>query len=346
MRPGWISAWLEAFGTGQPQVFTVRRDGELVALLPMERRRGRLRSPSNWHSPVFGPLATDAEARDQLLAAVFSGSRPSVELSFLDGDDASPLQIDRAARASGRLVLGRPIAWCPVVDISGSFEDYLGGLSRNRRKSLKRGRRLLEAAGSVTFDVHRGVHGLDRALRELFAVECSGWKGSRGTAISSCAHTERFYTEVARWAAERGWLQLSFLRFDGHAIACDYSIEFQGVQYSLKSGYDEEYRAFGPGALLLRDQLEECFARALSRMELLGTEDPFKLSWTNRSSDRTRLHAFSRSSAGLAHWSRVAGRESLRPAVHWVRQRMRTGLARGTHAVGGGLGLEPLLSAL
>jgi len=344
LRPGWILPWLQAFGTGTPEAITVRRDGELAAVLPMQRKRGHLRSVANWHSPLFGPLVADDDARAVLLEGLFGERRPSVDLSLLNGDAELLGRIDQSARGAGRRVLRCPIALCPVVDTAGSFEEYERRLSRNRRKSLRRGRRALEAEGSVTFDVHEAPDGLERALEEVFAVEASGWKGRRGTAIASRAKTTRFYSDVASWAAQHGWLRLSFLRLDGRAIACDYAIAFDGAWYSLKSGYDEEYRRFGPGALLLHEQLRNCFESGASWLELLGTEDSFKLSWTDRSCERTRVQAFDRSPAGLLHWSLAAGRESVRPAV----QRVRDEVARGRHMIASamttwdGVGLEAL----
>jgi CelD/BcsL family acetyltransferase involved in cellulose biosynthesis len=348
LRPGWILPWLRAFGTGTPEAITIRREGELVGVLPMQRRRGRLYSVANWHSPIFGPLLQDDQARDLLLEHLFDGGRTSVELSLLEGDSDLLAPMAQAARDAGRLVLEGPIAACPIVDLEGTFEDYEHSLSRNRRKSLRRGLRQLEAEGRVEFDVHEGLEGLEHVLEETFRVEASGWKGRRGTAIESRAETKRFYTEIAHWAAERGWLRISFLRLDGDAIACDYSIEFDGVAYSLKSGYDEARRACGPGALLLREQLRDCFERRLSAFDLLGVADAFKMSWTDRTCDRARVDAFDVSPVGLAHWSRVAGRDALRPAVRWIRARIHDQATRGHHIVASALaaldrwGLEPM----
>src|SRR5437899_1249723 len=56
LRPGWIRAWWRAFGSGDPGVLTVRRSGRLAAALPLEIRRGVVRSPTNWHTPFFGVL--------------------------------------------------------------------------------------------------------------------------------------------------------------------------------------------------------------------------------------------------------------------------------------------------
>jgi CelD/BcsL family acetyltransferase involved in cellulose biosynthesis len=333
LRPGWILPWLRAFGTGSPEAIVVRRDDELAAVLPMQRRRGRLRSPANWHSPFFGPLVVDEEARELLLDGLFGGAAASVELGLLQTDR----DLIACARGSGRRVVGRPLAACPVVDIAGCFDDYERGLSRNRRRSLRRCLRALETCGSVTFDVHAGLDGLDEALEDMLRIEASGWKGRRGSAIASCSKTTGFYTDVARWAASRGWLRLSTLRLDGRPIACDYSIEHQGAWYSLNTGYDEDYRTFGPGALLLREQLRHCFENGTSCLELLGIEDSFKLSWTDRSCARTRVEAFDRSPAGLIRWSVATSRERVRPAVRWLRHAFVSALTTWD-----GLGLEAL----
>jgi CelD/BcsL family acetyltransferase involved in cellulose biosynthesis len=343
LRPGWIMPWLRAFGCGTPEAILVRREEELAGLLPMQRRRGRLYSAANWHSPVFGPVSADEQVRALLLDHLFDSGPAGVELSLLDGNGQ---HIAQAARRSGRMVLDRTIASSPIVGLDGCFETYQRGLSRNRRRSLRRGRRALEAQGHVSFDMHEGVDGLPQALHEVFEIEGSGWKGRAGTAMASRPETARFYSEVAHWAAERGWLRLSFLRLDGRAIACDFSFEFEGTLHSLKSGYDEEYRAVGPGALLLHEQLRHAFDRGLDALDLLGHTDSFKRSWADCADERIRVHAFQRSPLGLLHWSRTAAREGARPAVSWMRARVRGASARVHHALGSlaaqweGLGLE------
>jgi CelD/BcsL family acetyltransferase involved in cellulose biosynthesis len=331
LRPGWFTPWLAAFGCGTPQAILVRRDGELAGVLPMQRLRGRLHSAANWHSPVFGPVAADEQARALLLDHVFDSGPAGIELSLLNGDG---LHITQAARRAGRLVLHRTIASSPVVGLDGCFDSYERTLTRNRRRSLRRGRRTLESHGDVSFDVHEGLAGLPHALNEIFELEGSGWKGREGTAMASRPETARFYSEIAHWAAEQGWLRLSFLRLDGRAIACDFSFEFGGTLHSLKSGYDETYRAAGPGALLLHEQLRDAFDRGLDALDLLGHTDSFKRSWAHDADDRIRVHAFQRNPVGLMHWSRVAAREGARPAMSWMRARVRSAKARTHHAIG------------
>ena len=320
MRPGWISAWLEAFGAGAPRLVTVRRSGGLAGVLPMHLKRGRLCSTANWHSPGFHLVAADDSAREALLAGLFCQPHATIELQQLDSGTGKLGPIAEAARESGRLVVIGPAVRAPFIDVADGFDDYERRLSRNLRANLRRRRRKLEAVGNVSFDVNDAREALDERLAEAFAVEASGWKARSGTAMASRPDTQRFYTDVARWAAARGWLRLSFLRVDGRPIACDYAIVHRGVWHSLKAGYDEVFSSFGPGALLLRELLVHCFDQDLSRVELMAPNAAFKQSWTFRFGQRTWLQAFRRgSSAGLADWARVAGRERVRSLAHRVR---------------------------
>jgi CelD/BcsL family acetyltransferase involved in cellulose biosynthesis len=336
LRPGWIAAWLGAFGGdgGALETIEVRRGEQLAAVLPMVRRGGRLRSPTNWHTPMFAPLGVDREARREAVGLAFERSSAVVDLNLLDGGEEELESIASVARSAGRPTVARSVAHSPYIRLDAGAEEYERGLSRNRRKALRRHRRRLEERGEVRFEVHDGSTGLDELLAEVFAVEAAGWKGRRGTAMRSQSATASFYTEVAHWAAERGWLRLALLRLDGRPIACDFAIEHGGAWYTLKAGYDEEFRSFGPGAQLLFDEVVHCCeSPGVSRIELLGQEDPFKASWTSRSTPRTRIRAFERSPAGLCHWAAAASVERARPLLRRVRgRRGRRGLVLGPSA--------------
>lgn len=324
LRPGWFEAWIGAFGGGaELESVEVRRGAELAATVPLLQRRGTLAAPTNWHTPMFGPLAVDAGARGELLAGLFAESRGVVDLNHFGGAGTDLEALAGAAGESGRRLLTRTLGRSPFIPLEGDFEAYENTLSRNRRKALRRHRRKLEEEkGALEFEVHDGRTELERLLADLFAVEASGWKGERGTAISSRPETERFYTEVARWAAERGWLRLAFHRLDGRPIACDFALEQGGVWYTLKAGYEDELRAFGPGALLLRDEIAHCCENGVTRIELLGEEDSFKASWTDSFTERTRVRAFRRHPAGAARWAAAAGWERLRPSLRQLKRRL------------------------
>ncbi len=169
-------------------------------------------------------------------------------------------------------MLVRTLARAPYLELEGTWQAYERGLSRNVRSDVQRCWRRLAEAGRVSFEVADGRDRLEALVDEGFGLEAAGWKTARGTAIVSRPETERFYREVARWAAGRGWLRLAFLRVDGQPVAFQYAIEDGGAYYPLKGGYDPRYREFSPGKLIIHATLSRAFSSGLARYEFLGDQ--------------------------------------------------------------------------
>jgi CelD/BcsL family acetyltransferase involved in cellulose biosynthesis len=324
LHPGWILAWHRAFSARRLTVLCARRQGELVGALPCVERWGVLRSPTNWHTPEFGFLARDSEVRTALAAALIEEPQSGIDISFLNSDDAALRACIQAASERGRRTIVRTMVRSPYVDLSGGdWDSFCATLDAKVRKELRRLRRRLDEEGTVTVDFVDGSSDIDRLLREGFSIEGSGWKQRRGTAITSEPRTERFYTDIARWAASRGELLMAFLRLDGRPIAFDLCLEAGGRAYALKGGFDSEFRRYGPGILLTYESLRRAFARGLVTYELLGAADRYKLVWTATVRERVRLQVFKAASpGGFFSWVAWAyGRPLVRSARAVVRRR-------------------------
>ncbi len=319
-RPGWFRLWSAAFGSGTPWVVVNRSNGETVAVLPLVRSRNGLRSATNEHTPRFGLLAKDESAARELAAWVFERRPRSVTLEYVDPGHFGSRELEAAAASRGYRVLTTTYERSPFLVIDGTWEDYERGLSGRVRRDLDRRLRRLEEMGPVRLDVSDGTSGRAELLAEGFRLEPSGWKAARGTAVTSRENTRRFYEELAVWAAENGWLRLSFLRVGEQAVAFQYGFEAGGTYYFLKGGYDPEYRRFAPGKLLLRALLERAFATGLRSFDFLGADDPFKLEWSATAYDLKLVQAFSRSPLGAAEWVAFAYG---RPLARRLRSRIR-----------------------
>lgn len=301
MHSGWIRAWWSAFGRGALHIFVVRRGSRVVALLPMGRRHGALRSPTNAHTPAFDLLAVDEEAGRVLADELFANGAREIAISPLDGDGLAVLSA--AARAARYRTIAQPVLRAPYISGGTSLAAYQRSLSHNLRHDVERRLRRLLEAGVVSVQVCDGHEGLDELLREGFAVEASSWKGVGGTAITSQESTRSFYRDVAHWAAPAGWLRLAFLRLDGRAIAFQFDLEVDGTYYSLKIGFDPAYERFSPGKLLAYTMISRAVSSGLARYELLGTDESWKFRWTNTLHERVALRSFAPSVAGRLAWS-------------------------------------------
>jgi CelD/BcsL family acetyltransferase involved in cellulose biosynthesis len=301
VRPGWIAAWWEAFGTGTLQLYVIRRDGRLVGVAPMHRHRGTLRSTSNVHTPEFGFVVVDDAVADALAAQIFAGGRRVLVELIASTNDAARLR--SAARGVGYRLVRRAALRSPVLEIDGQWDDYERSVGRRIMTDLRRRARRLADLGALTVDVHDGREGLPKLLDAAFALEHSGWKGARGTSIAARPETQLFYTSVARWAAERGWLRLAFLTVGGRAVAFQYGLEHARTYYFLKGGYDSAFARFAPGRLLLQRMIERAFTENLARFEFLGADEPWKLEWTHAVRERVTLDAFAPSAVGGLGWA-------------------------------------------
>lgn len=319
-RPEWTEAWAACFSRGRLVVATHDRGDRLAAALPLVLTPGRARAATSWHAPELPLAAADPVAREALLTDVFALPTPRVEVEFLSADAVEDPVAVVAARGAWRQPVVRAAGRAPYVELDhGTFAEYEARLSRNRRRSLRRAWRGIRAAGPVTVDVWSGGGDLGARLEEVFAVEAAGWKGRRGTAMATWPAARGFYTRVARWGAQQGWLRLSFLRVRGRAVAVDFGLVHGGTWYSLKGGYDERWRQFGPGALLLHALLEHAHGAGVRRFDLLSDGDAFKDAWATASRTLVRVHAFRPTPSGMAGLAETALRARLWPVVDRLR---------------------------
>jgi CelD/BcsL family acetyltransferase involved in cellulose biosynthesis len=316
VRPGWFAAWLEAFGDGEPLVLAVRDGERLAGVLALVGGRGRLRSPTNTHTPVFDLVAEDAEVARRLAVELLERRFQQLDLAYLD--PAGPLfkAVSGVAAAEGRgpRLLSRSQMRSPYVPLHGDFDAFRAGLSRNFRRQLDRRQRRVGELGELTFEFTDGGDDLEGLLDVGFELEASGWKVGEGTAILASPLRIRFYRELASWARSRGWLTLAFARLDGRPIAFDLCIEQGGRTYALKGGYDPEFAKYGVSFLLIAETIRRGYDLGHESYELLGDADDYKLQLTGEVRERVVLQAFGRGPAGYA---RYLGYARVRP---WVRR--------------------------
>lgn len=319
LRPGWITAWWSAFAEGAPVVATLRRDDGLAALLPLVGRRGLLRSPTNDHSPVFGAVAVDEAAAAQLLTELLARRIRRVVMTHVPSDELA--RVGEAAAASGRRLVARPLVRTSCVVFQGKAADWTAALSRNRRGALRRKRRDLAAEGAVAVSFEEG----DEGYEDFLALEASGWKGRRGTAIASDPSTRQFYEHVVAWCRDEGRLRLSFLRLDGRPVAAMLGLVDDRTWWWLKAGFDEAYGRFSPGLLLGHAEIEHAIDEGVQRYDLGAGITQLKAGWKPREAERWIVEAYAPTRGGIAHYAAARAREAVRPAVRVARARLAGG---------------------
>lgn len=292
LRPDWFRLWWDSFGRGSPRVFTARRGGVLVGVLPLRGRAGMLLSMSNAHTPWFDAIAVDHEVASSLWRAAIGRARRRLEVVALRQHPPGIEVLTRASDSVGCLPWIRNGVAIPYIDIaSTTWDDYTAGLSKNLRKQVRRSIRRLEDDAPARLDVVAASQ-RDDALEEIFRIEASGWKGDRGTAMANRADTRAFYTGLAAWLASEGWLRLMLLHHDDRPIAFEFIVDHAGTWFPLKAGFDDALAANSPGLITQWMVLEAAFAAGIARYDYSGEALEYTSRWTEDAGRSYRVDVF------------------------------------------------------
>ena len=327
-RHEFLRTWLEHFAATKAWRVLIARNqhGTLVGALPLLHERTRmyglpmrqLVAAANPHSCRFDLIATEpAKVSEAFLEHLLRDDGWDL-LRLTDVPEGGAARmLEQCARAQ-RLPVG---IWhsldSPYIPLPTTHQALLATLPAKFLANCRRRRKKLEQHGAVTLERVEGGPLLSARLAEAFALEQSGWKGERGTAIAQDPATRAFYAELARVAAARGWLALYFLRCAGRAVAFQFGLTYAARYLLLKPAYDESLKPCSPGQLLMHEVVRDCIARGLGEVDFLGPDMIWKRDWT----DRTRVH----------EWIFVFRNTTLGRALHqakfgWVfaaRERLR-----------------------
>jgi len=322
-----LRCWFEAFGRGRLRICTVRRGGRLVAALPLRRVRGSLLSWSNDASDAFVPLAETPEDHEALLDGLVRARWPLLVLRAVPAEDAAIARLVERLGVIG-VVRREPFEDSPVIDTSGSREDYRATMSQNTRRRVGKHRRKLEReheARFVVLDVPADpLARVDAALE----LEAAGWKGRGRSAVMDSRERLAFHRSVARSLAPRGEYVISELHVDGSLAAFDLAIVRGNRVWSLITSYDEALAAYSPGLLLRMAIVEACFDRGLEANDLLGDMMTWKTQFATGTRPTLILRVYRRRPLPLIRhrlrvsvWPHVRGTYN---RVHNLRRRMRS----------------------
>ncbi len=216
-----------------------------------------------WSNP-FGPLGTPlvdaegaAETIDNLLEAL---ARPEAKLpGILVLPD---LRLNgRFTQLIKAVAIGRDLPLTvtntfdrPMLESQEDGDTYLRStVSKNHLRDMRRQFRLLGELGHISYHVARQPEEIRRRMEEFLALEASGWKGRKRSAMVMDRFRAAFAREAITNLAEVDAVRIHTLDLNGVAIASMVVFIMAGEAYTWKTAYDERYARFSPGKLLLSD---------------------------------------------------------------------------------------------
>ena len=275
-EPWMLVPALQALADGAPvSIAAVRVEGRLAGIFPFQRARRYkglpIRVLTLWrhrHCMLCVPLVS-ADAAAHCLDAFLAWAADEaalVEMEYVPVGGAFHCALVEAAARRGTSPMASDVYTRALLRKGPSAERYIGSAMSNstRRKLARKARRLAER-GAVAHVRLAADGDLDGWIDGFLALEASGWKGERGSALASREGDRRFAASVFREAFRRGRLFMLGVDLDGVPIARCCSLLAGPGSFAFKAAYDERYADFSPGVLAELDRISAFH-------ELEGTE--------------------------------------------------------------------------
>ncbi len=291
----WASAWWEAYGAGRELfVLLVRREGALVGVAPLCRRRrrdyGLLESTEvaflgdgtydSDYLDVIAARGQEAAVAERVLA--YLGDRPEAwdVLRLNEVPEVSPTVevVRRVLGRSGVLQDEREVP-CAVLELPGDWESYLKRLKPRMRTKVRSLTARLEATGQVQVDRVREAGDIAPRLASLFALHEARWRTRGQGGVFVTPEKRRFYEAVAARLLERDALRFYSLSVAGAFVAHQFCFEWGRRVFLLQEGFDPAREEEGVGNVLRAHVMRDCIERGVTTYDFLGGVTSHKLSW-------------------------------------------------------------------
>jgi CelD/BcsL family acetyltransferase involved in cellulose biosynthesis len=293
LTPAYQRTWWRHLGEGDLALLTARDGGAVDAA----------NSPLLGVAPLFVvdrpgegralQIVGCVEVSDYLDWILLPGREEQILgalLDFLGGAGAPPwdvLDLCNVHRDSPTLRLLPPLAqargWvvetevqdvCPVVDLPGTWEDYLALLRGKDRHELRRKLRRAEATEGLRWTVVGPQEDLDAAAERFLELMAKS-APDKGDFLAPSMRA--FFHELTRVAAEAGWLQLSFLELAGQDLASYLSFVYDNRVLVYNSGLDwQADPGLGAGIVLTGLLIQSAIREGREAYDFLRGDERYK----------------------------------------------------------------------
>jgi hypothetical protein len=253
-------------GRGGVSMLAAWRDGpspRLIGLMPVVSlwRAYRIPLPALVSAHPYGTLCTPpldrdlaGEAATRLMQQARQAGARALILRDMSLEGAAMTAISDALGSSGlrpHVLQSRQRA---CLDASRDGDQLLQeALGARKLKELRRQRNRLAEHGSVAFEVARTSDEVSAALEVFLALEASGWKGQRGTAMIQRGGDANFIRRAAIALSGHRQCEVVMLRAGDTPVAAAIVLRHLDRAFYFKLGVDERFAKFSPGVQLTLD---------------------------------------------------------------------------------------------
>ena len=252
-----------------PLFFTENLDGEpalmLVGSIEISDYLDLIVSPSN--------LQVFIEALFDFLAGPQAPDWHVLDFYNIVESSTTLAALQQEANRHGWMYTQTQLQHCPYIPLPGDWESYLAGIDKKQRHEIRRKiRRAENHTQPMRWYIVNDAEGLDEGIDAFLAL------------MAQDEEKKRFLTEIMRSqmraavhaAFEAGWLQLSFLEFDGEKAASYLNFNFGDHIWVYNSGLNDKFRELSPGWVLLGYLIQQAIQQGCKAFDFMRGDESYK----------------------------------------------------------------------
>lgn len=200
------------------------------------------------------------------------------DLSFVDSHYQMELTQAKGVKRSTK-------ALDMAIALNGDFKSYWNTRPRPLKKNIARYKnRARRELGDFRFEVIRAPEAIRNAVDRYGTLESEGWKGASGTALHPHNQQGQFYRALLHEYAATNEAIVFELYHQDRLVASRLTIHNSKMLVILKTTFDENYKRYAAGRILLYRVIEHLFAeKELEQIAFYTNATPEQLEWATAS---------------------------------------------------------------
>lgn len=180
---------------------------------------------------------------------------------------------------------------CPVISLSGSWDDYVDSLGKKYRHELRRKIRRAEGADEhIDWYIVDSTHDLNAETARFLELMAASQYEKAG--FLQDPENVAFFNKIIPVSFAQGWLQISFLNVDGKSVAAYMNFDYNNQIMVYNSGLlPGEYGHLSLGIVLLAHNIRHAIEHGRSDFDFLQGNESYKYQMGGQDTRIFRLEA-------------------------------------------------------
>jgi CelD/BcsL family acetyltransferase involved in cellulose biosynthesis len=284
---GWVRAIFDFEASRgnaafQPIIVTLRRDGQLRAVLPLELITSPLRK-------MLAPLGdrylqvSDALIADDLVArqAMIPMLKAAITTTRCDLVSLQKVRAGSRLEAGlGAAIRTGPAGGAPFERLTdwADFQSYFASLKPKTRKNMRSSRNRLARDGALTHSIAVGPD----AIRDVVLRTIAG-RAERleDQGLTSRAFSDPAFADFCAQLTSQPGVELTAmsLTLNGQSLSDQWGFIHQGRYYIFMTSREFGSSEESPGKLHMKDVMDVAFQRGIDTVDFMTPVMPYKLTW-------------------------------------------------------------------